>query len=77
MEVASVRLTKQEKEFLTQLIAEGKYNSASDVLKAGLRKLILEEKKKTSRWKNRDEVRKYFSSKPSKFHGLEEIHDET
>lgn len=77
MEVASVRLNDQEKEFLTQLISEGKYQSASDVLKAGLRKLMLEEKKKTSKWKNRREVREYFSSKPSNLHGLEEIHDET
>ncbi|MFX1251454.1 MAG: type II toxin-antitoxin system ParD family antitoxin [Promethearchaeota archaeon] len=76
MEVASVRLTKKEQEFLERLIAEGKYNSISEILKAGLYTLMQQEELKNLPWKDRSEVRRYFTKKKKQLKGLEEIHDE-
>ena len=76
MEVASVRLSEEEKQFLEQLIAEGKYSSISDALKAGLYELIREEKLKEIPWKTRAEVLEYFSKKDRKVTGLDELHFE-
>ena len=76
MEVASVRLTEEEKKFLEQLVAEGKFSSISEALKAGLYELMREEKLKEIPWKSRVEVRKYFSTKKKKLKGLEAIHHE-
>jgi Arc/MetJ-type ribon-helix-helix transcriptional regulator len=76
MEVASVRLTEEERRFLEQLVAKGKYASISEALKAGLYELIREEKLKEIPWKSRSEVRKYFSEKEKKLKGLEALHYE-
>lgn len=74
MEVASVRLTKKEKQFLEQLVAKGKYASISEALKAGLYELMREETLKEIPWKTRAEVREYFSKKKKKIKGLEAQH---
>ncbi len=76
MRVASVRLTKEEREFLERLIAEGRFSSISEALKAGIRELMLEEMVRSLRWKNFDEVRAYFSQKKKRTRGLKETHDE-
>ncbi len=76
MEVASVRLTEEERQFLEQLVAKGKYTSISEALKAGLYELMREEKLKEIPWKSRTEVRKYFSKKEKKLKGLEALHYE-
>ena len=76
MEVASVRLTEEEKRFLEQLVIEGKYSSISEALKAGLYELIREEKLKEIPWKSRSDVRKYFSQIKRKTKGLEDLHNE-
>jgi putative addiction module CopG family antidote len=76
MEVASVRLTEEERRFLEQLVASGKYSSISEALKAGLYELMREEKLKENPWKSRTEVRKYFSEKERKLKGLEALHYE-
>lgn len=76
MEVASVRLTKEERRFLEQLVAKGKYSSISEALKAGLYELMREEKLKEIPWKSRTEVRKYFSEKEKTLKGLEALHYE-
>ncbi|MGC9778852.1 MAG: type II toxin-antitoxin system ParD family antitoxin [Candidatus Heimdallarchaeota archaeon] len=74
MEVASVRLTEEERQFLEVLVAKGRYSSISEALKAGLYELMQEEKLKELPWKSRAEVRKYFSKRKVK--GLEDLHDE-
>lgn len=74
MEVASVRLTEEERRFLEQLVAKGKYSSISEALKAGLYELMREEKLKEIPWKSRTEVRKYFSEKEKTLKGLEALH---
>ncbi len=76
MEVASVRLTDEERRFLEQLVAKGKYSSISEALKAGLYELMREEKLKEIPWKSRTEVRKYFSEKEKTLKGLEALHYE-
>jgi Arc/MetJ-type ribon-helix-helix transcriptional regulator len=76
MEVASVRLTDEEKRFLEQLVAKGKYSSISEALKAGIYELMREEKLKTIPWKSRTEVRKYFTKKEKRLKGLEALHYE-
>jgi Arc/MetJ-type ribon-helix-helix transcriptional regulator len=76
MEVASVRLTEEERRFLEQLVAKGKYSSISEALKAGLYELMREEKLKEIPWKSRTEVRKYFSEKEKTLKGLEALHYE-
>ena len=76
MEVASVRLTEEERRFLEQLVAKGKYTSISEALKAGLYELMREEKLKEIPWKSRTEVRKYFSAKEKSLKGLEALHYE-
>jgi len=76
MEVASVRLTDEEKRFLEQLVMDGKFASISEALKAGLYELMREEKLKTIPWKSRSEVRKYFSNRKKITKGLEVIHHE-
>lgn len=76
MEVASVRLTEEERRFLEQLVAKGKYSSISEALKAGLYELMREEKLKEIPWKSRTEVRKYFSEKEKILKGLEALHYE-
>jgi len=76
MEVASVRLSEEEKQFIEQLITQGKFSSVSEALKAGLNELMREEKLKEVPWKTRSEMRKYFSNKERKMKGLEELHDE-
>ena len=76
MEVASVRLTDEERRFLEQLVAKGKYSSISEALKAGLYELMREEKLKEIPWKSRTELRKYFSEKDKKLKGLEALHFE-
>ncbi len=76
MTVASVRLTREEREFLERLIAEGRFSSISEALKAGIRELMLEDRVKSLPWKSFDEVRAYFSQKKERTRGLEEIYDE-
>jgi Arc/MetJ-type ribon-helix-helix transcriptional regulator len=76
MEVASVRLSEEEKRFLEQLVAKGKYSSISEALKAGINELMREEKLKEIPWRTRTEVRKYFSQKEKKLKGLEALHYE-
>ncbi|MCF2142095.1 MAG: ribbon-helix-helix domain-containing protein [Candidatus Heimdallarchaeota archaeon] len=76
MEVASVRLTKEEKKFLEELVIKGKYSSISEALKAGIYELMQEERLAKLPWKTRSEVRRYFAKKERKLQGLEEIHDE-
>ena len=76
VDVASVRLTVEEKEFLERLIAEGKYKSISEALKAGLYELMREHQMNNLPWKNREEVRHYFSTKKRKLRGLEDLHNE-
>jgi len=76
MEVASVRLTDQEKEFIERLIATGKYKSISETLKAGLHRLYHKEIIDQLPWKSRTEVRRHFGTKKRKLRGLEELHDE-
>ena len=76
MEVASVRLSEEEKRFLEQLVAKGKYSSISEALKAGIYELMREEKLKEIPWRTRTEVRKYFSQKEKKLKGLEALHYE-
>ena len=76
MEVASVRLTEEERRFLEQLVTKGKYSSISEALKAGIYELMREEKLKKIPWKTRTDVRKYFSEKEKKSKGLEALHDE-
>lgn len=76
MEVASVRLTDEEKNFIDQLVAEGRYSSISEALKAGLSELMREEKLKEIPWKSRSEVRRHFSKRKKQGKGLEAIHDE-
>jgi putative addiction module CopG family antidote len=76
MEVASVRLSDEEKRFIEQLIAQGKYSSVSEVLKAGLYELMGEEKLKQTPWQSREEVRRYFVDKIRRVKGLEDIHVE-
>lgn len=61
-----LRLTEEERRFLEQLVARGKYASISEALKAGLYELMREEKSKEIPWKSRTEVRKYFSEKEKK-----------
>ena len=76
MEVASVRLNEEEKRFLEQLVAKGKFGSISEALKAGIYELMREEKLKEIPWKSRVEVREYFSKKEKKLKGLEVLHVE-
>lgn len=76
LEVASVRLTTEEKEFLDRLIAEGKYKSVSEALKAGLYELMREHHLNKLPWRTREEVRRHFSKKRKKLRGLEALHDE-
>ena len=75
MTVASVPLTREEREFLERLVAEGRFSSISEALKAAIRGLMLEEKATSLRWKSFDEVRTYFSQK-ERTRGLEEVHNE-
>ncbi len=76
MEVASVRLNEEEKRFLEQLVAKGKFSSISEALKAGIYELMREEKLKEIPWKSRAEIRTYFSKKEKKLKGLEALHVE-
>ncbi|HUU79323.1 MAG TPA: hypothetical protein VMX55_13340 [candidate division Zixibacteria bacterium] len=76
MEVASVRLSEEEKKFLEELVLKGKYSSISEALKAGIYELMQEEKLKELPWKSREEVREYFSKKEKKLKGLEDLVDE-
>ena len=76
MEVASVRLNEEEKRFLEQLVAKGKFSSISEALKAGIYELMREEKLKEIPWKSRAEIREYFSKKEKKLKGLEALHVE-
>ncbi|MCF2137034.1 MAG: ribbon-helix-helix domain-containing protein [Candidatus Thorarchaeota archaeon] len=76
MTVASVRLTKEEQEFLERLVAEGVFSSISEALKAGVRELMQEEKIKSLRWKTFDETRTYFAKKKTHKRGLEDDHNE-
>ena len=76
MEVASVRLSEEEKQFLEQLVINGKYASISEALKAGIHELMREAKLEKIPWKSRDEVRKYFSKKEKQLKGLEALHYE-
>jgi len=76
LEVASVRITEEEKRFLEQLISQGKFSSVSEALKAGLYELMKEERLKRVPWKTRDEVRKYFYGRKRIIKGLEDLHDE-
>jgi Arc/MetJ-type ribon-helix-helix transcriptional regulator len=76
MSVASVRLTEEEKAFLRRLVREGKYQSISDALKAGIYELMQEERLESIPWKTCEEVRSYFAKKKRKLKGLEEIHNE-
>lgn len=76
MEVASVRLTDEEKKFLEELVAKGKFSSISEALKAGLYELMREEKLQEIPWKTRAEVREFLSKKETKMKGLEDLHVE-
>ena len=76
MEVASVRLTEEEKQFLEALVAKGRYSSISEALKAGLYELMQEEKLKKLPWKSRVEVREYFVKRKKQLKGLEDLHSE-
>lgn len=76
LDVASVRLTDEEREFIERLIAMGKFNSVSETLKAGLHELVRKETMKNLPWKTRMEVRRHFAAKERKIKGLEELHDE-
>lgn len=76
MGVSSVRLTDDEKNFLERLVKEGKYESISDALKAGIYELMREEKIERLPWTTCEEVRKHFSQKSKKLRGLEDVHEE-
>lgn len=43
----NVRLTPQQEEFVNKQVEEGRYPSASEVIREGLRLLVDEEKRKT------------------------------
>jgi Arc/MetJ-type ribon-helix-helix transcriptional regulator len=58
------------------MVEEGKYQSISDALKAGIYELMREEQLKSIPWSSCQEVREYFAKKKRKLKGLEEIHDE-
>ncbi len=75
MSVASVRLTEDEKAFLERLVREGKFESISDALKAGIYELLREEQLECLPWKTYEETRRYFAKK-KKLRGVEEGHDE-
>jgi Arc/MetJ-type ribon-helix-helix transcriptional regulator len=76
MEVASVRLTDEEKEFIERLIAAGKFRSVSETLKAGLHELIRKESIRDLPWKTRMETRRHFAARERRIRGLEELHNE-
>jgi putative addiction module CopG family antidote len=76
LEVASVRLTEEEKRFIDRLITQGKFSSVSEALKAGLYELMREERLKQLPWQTRGDVRKYFAKRRRSVKGLEELHDE-
>ena len=71
-----MRLTKEEKEFIDRLIAEEKYSSVSEALKAGLYELMREYRSSKLPWSTRAEVRRYFAQKGRTLKGLEALHDE-
>ncbi|MHA1930738.1 MAG: ribbon-helix-helix domain-containing protein [Candidatus Thorarchaeota archaeon] len=76
MGVSSVRLTDAEKAFLEKLVKEGKYQSLSEALKAGIYEMMQNEQMENIPWRTCDEIRIYFAKKPKKLRGLEEVHDE-
>ncbi|MHA2034212.1 MAG: ribbon-helix-helix domain-containing protein [Candidatus Thorarchaeota archaeon] len=49
MTVASMRLTDEERAFLERLVAEGRFSSISEALKAGAHELMAEERLKSLR----------------------------
>jgi Arc/MetJ-type ribon-helix-helix transcriptional regulator len=76
LDVASVRLTEEERKFLAGLVEDGTYASISDALKAGIYQLMRVHQLKDVTWKTRAEVRAHFEKKPKKLRGLEDVHDE-
>ncbi|MBD3408002.1 MAG: hypothetical protein GF411_17915 [Candidatus Lokiarchaeota archaeon] len=76
MTVSSVRLTEEEKAFLERLVAEGRFESISEALKAGIYQLMREEKLQQVPWQTCDDVRRYFADREKKLKGLEEEHEE-
>lgn len=76
MGVSSVRLTDDEREFLEKLVKEGKYQSLSEALKAGIYEMMQNEQIEGTPWKTCDEIRTYFAKKRKMLRGLEEGHDE-
>ena len=76
VEVASVRLTEEERKFLASIVEEGIYASISDALKAGIYHLMKEHQLKDSPWKDRADVRGFFNKREKKLRGLEDVHDE-
>ncbi|MFQ5833676.1 MAG: hypothetical protein ACE5H4_13290 [Candidatus Thorarchaeota archaeon] len=71
-----MRLTEDEKAFLERLVKEGKYQSISEALKAGIYEMMQNEQSASIPWKSFDEVRRYFSKKEKKLKGLEDVHEE-
>ncbi len=76
MTVASVRLTEEEREFLERLIAEGRFSSISETLRAGVHELMAEERLKSLPWQTYAQVRRYFAGRRRQFRGLEADHVE-
>ncbi len=75
MVTTSIELTKEERKFLEELVAKGKYSSISEAVRAGIQELMQEEQLEGS-WTTREEVRKYFGKKEKKVRGLEDLHHE-
>jgi Arc/MetJ-type ribon-helix-helix transcriptional regulator len=76
MDVASVRLTEDERKFLASIVVDGTYASISDALKAGIYQLMKVHQLKEVTWKTRADVRAHFDLKPKRLRGLEDVHDE-
>ena len=76
MDVASVRLTEDERKFLASIVVDGTYASISDALKAGIYQLMKVHQLKEVTWKTRADVRAHFDPKPKRLRGLEDVHDE-
>jgi Arc/MetJ-type ribon-helix-helix transcriptional regulator len=76
LDVASVRLTEEERKFLASLVDDGIYASISDALKAGIYQLMMVHQLKAVTWKTRADVRAHFDKRPKNLQGLEDVHDE-
>ncbi|MDF1539998.1 MAG: ribbon-helix-helix domain-containing protein [Candidatus Thorarchaeota archaeon] len=76
MGVSSVRLTEDEKAFLERLVKEGRFQSISEALKAGIYEMMREEQLERLPWRTCEEVRSYFTQHKKKLRGLEDDHEE-